>query len=671
MKKITLLLLVVGCLGIYNYSFGQYKHQPTIDCDKLIKNPEPHYAVVDNANIIDDTYQNALESQLRAYWVHDSIAICVVTIPTLGNYDGFDYSFSLANCWGIGGKDDRGLLIFIGLEENAIEIRTGDGIDFCITDVESNDLIYEMKPYFKKDDYTGGIKAAITKLMSTLGTMTWQDRKAAAEKRKQAEDRRKAEMFDTFLNITAIIALLVFLYLLVRFVMKAIDKATQRKLVRRLIKSVRTEITQGHEALDKACIGLNNGAKWVQNEANVFVDKCLQGLLEAASLLNQSESYLKKDYMQADALARESSMLVAKASKTFQKFNENLRAKVQKFKTEGPTKLKVAKKEISQNMGIIQDYIQKGYLFASFLKEQEDLSLILKNYEENISNLELSPKIYTDSEIIHDKSVAIVDQIMEILNQQSIIDKKLDPLVTEARALYQEWDEATKLISSYKAKYPKEVWQELNEKIKKVPEKFSQENLTTEYASIQQLNSMQKQKFQSAFVKYTALETFVNDVKQAYEDLKKIDSAQMKSQQGYPSAINKAEEKVKKALNATKDPDVSKETSNSAKATALQLRNIKIDAKKSIVDWVGIILLLITIVNDSNSIIETANSEISNASTARKNKAIADAQAKSNKSDDNNYSRTYVTSPTSNNNDSGFGGLSGGGFGGGGASGTW
>ncbi|MFZ2205392.1 MAG: TPM domain-containing protein [Minisyncoccia bacterium] len=673
MKKLKIFFLFVTCLCISNISFS--KNSTVIDCNKLPANPMPRMAVVDNANIIDDSYQAILENQLRDFWNKDSIAVCVVTIPTLNGYDQFDYSMSIATCWKIGGKDNRGLLLFISLDERKISIRTGYGLEAYITDAKSNQIKDAMVPYFKSKDYGGGVKYAVDEILSTLGDIPLQERVQAAHERKLAEDKQKAESFDILIDVFFLFLFIVLFIGIIYLLNKQAKIKKIRNQVRVLIDKVNLEIKQGHDAIAVASIGIDKAANWVKKEALVFKSQCEGSLNKAVELLRRSESCLKEDPMEADALARESSMLVEKAFKTFVKFNENLRAKVKKFSTECPVLLKGAQGVVEENKKIILDYIAKGFIFSAYLKEQEDLGLLLQKYQENISDVELFPKICTDSEIIKGKSNEVINQITQTLSQKLLIDGKLDTLVKEAAGLYEKLDEQKNILSSLKTKYPNKVWQDIDLKIKKVPEKLSPEIVNLLQLDIKRLNNMENQKFQSAAVKFTALGDFVNDVKNAYSDLLNITAFQEKNQQACPKSILKAEESVCKALDITKDSDVSTRTRNSAKEIAQQLRDIKIETKKSIVDWSGIIFVINTIISNSDSLTLKAHGEISDADSERRRKAREEAAAiaETKRRNDESYTASMYSSSSSSSSssDSGFGGFDGGSFGGGGADGGW
>jgi len=57
-------------------------------------------------------------------------AVVVATVPSTKGEDPDEYANRLYEAWGIGRKgDDRGVLVFLALEERRIRIETGYGLE--------------------------------------------------------------------------------------------------------------------------------------------------------------------------------------------------------------------------------------------------------------------------------------------------------------------------------------------------------------------------------------------------------------------------------------------------------------------------------------------------------------------------------------------------------------
>ncbi len=128
---------------------------------------QPFRLVNDFANIFTPSENQVLENKLMSYNDTTSTQIYVVTVNDLGGYPASDYAFELGEKWGIGqsGKDN-GLLILvkpkIGNSRGQAFIATGYGLEAFISDAFAGRIVRDyMIPYFKSDDYFGGVNAAV------------------------------------------------------------------------------------------------------------------------------------------------------------------------------------------------------------------------------------------------------------------------------------------------------------------------------------------------------------------------------------------------------------------------------------------------------------------------------------------------------------------------------
>ena len=134
----------------------------------------PYRLVNDFAGIFSAAENEALEQKLRAYNDSTSTQIYVVTISDLGGYPASDYSFRLGEKWGIGQKNkDNGALILIkpkaGNSRGAAFIAPGYGLEARLNDAYVGRIVRnDINPYFAKDDYCGGVNAAIDVIITRL-----------------------------------------------------------------------------------------------------------------------------------------------------------------------------------------------------------------------------------------------------------------------------------------------------------------------------------------------------------------------------------------------------------------------------------------------------------------------------------------------------------------------
>lgn len=135
---------------------------------------QPFRLVNDFASLFSSAEREALEQKLLAYNDTTSTQIYVVTVNDLGGYPPSDYSFRLGEAWGIGQKDkDNGAVILVkprrGNSRGETFIAPGYGLEARINDAYAGRIVRNvMIPYFREDDYYGGVNAAIDVMTERL-----------------------------------------------------------------------------------------------------------------------------------------------------------------------------------------------------------------------------------------------------------------------------------------------------------------------------------------------------------------------------------------------------------------------------------------------------------------------------------------------------------------------
>lgn len=132
---------------------------------------DPPRLAVDFTGTLSDAELDALEQKLVAYDDSTSTQIAVVIENSLEGDDIFDYSFRLAEAWGIGrqGKNN-GVLVYIALEDRELRIQTGYGAEGFLPDAMAKRIIEQIiVPNFKQGAYFEGLNQA-TDVIMKLGS---------------------------------------------------------------------------------------------------------------------------------------------------------------------------------------------------------------------------------------------------------------------------------------------------------------------------------------------------------------------------------------------------------------------------------------------------------------------------------------------------------------------
>ena len=125
--------------------------------------PDPPRLVNNFAGILGDCQW--LEDSLEKIAMETSNQICVVTMNDFGGYDKAMMAYSIGEQWGVGKKgNNNGVVILIKPKTAEAKgeafIAPGYGLEGAITDATSTRIVnQEMIPYFKDNDYLGGVWA--------------------------------------------------------------------------------------------------------------------------------------------------------------------------------------------------------------------------------------------------------------------------------------------------------------------------------------------------------------------------------------------------------------------------------------------------------------------------------------------------------------------------------
>lgn len=148
--------------------------------DELPARPEPPRLVNDFAGILAPPEKQALENKLDQFNQKTSTQIAIVTISDLAGYDPSDFSFRLAEKWGIGQKGkNNGILIMVKPKTQAskgeVFVAVGYGLEGVVPDAVARQAIVgnELLPAFRQGDFYTGLDRATNVLMSlTAGEYT-------------------------------------------------------------------------------------------------------------------------------------------------------------------------------------------------------------------------------------------------------------------------------------------------------------------------------------------------------------------------------------------------------------------------------------------------------------------------------------------------------------------
>lgn len=137
--------------------------------------PENGWYVLDTAGKISQPDINILNQKIENFNKTTRNEIGVLIVPTLNGTSIEDAAKDTFHSWGIGKAGlDNGILIMIATNDRKMRIETGKGAEGDITDVRAMEILSDMKPYLRKNDYAGGITTAIADITKSMEDRTGQ-----------------------------------------------------------------------------------------------------------------------------------------------------------------------------------------------------------------------------------------------------------------------------------------------------------------------------------------------------------------------------------------------------------------------------------------------------------------------------------------------------------------
>lgn len=167
--KLRIVFLAIAFATLVWFPGSNVHAQPTTKSP--IPVPEPFTPIVDYANVIDPDTRTRLEAIYRNLKERADIEFAVVTVPTTGDREIFEYSLDVARGWGIGSKEGEknGFLLLVAVNDRKYFTQVsrhleGDLNDGLVGQIQRERLV----PQFRRGNYSQGINDTIQTYVATL-----------------------------------------------------------------------------------------------------------------------------------------------------------------------------------------------------------------------------------------------------------------------------------------------------------------------------------------------------------------------------------------------------------------------------------------------------------------------------------------------------------------------
>ena len=126
--------------------------------------------VTDLTGSLTSAERTSLESQLADFEARKGAQIAVLIVSTTQPEEIEQYSIRVVDAWKLGREEpDDGALLLVAMEDRALRIEVGRGLEGALTDLVANRIIDEtITPRFREGDFAGGIAAGVDRMIAVV-----------------------------------------------------------------------------------------------------------------------------------------------------------------------------------------------------------------------------------------------------------------------------------------------------------------------------------------------------------------------------------------------------------------------------------------------------------------------------------------------------------------------
>jgi uncharacterized protein len=126
--------------------------------------------VTDRTGTLTAGQQSDLEQKLAAFEQRKGSQIALLIVPTTQPEAIEQYSIRVVDAWKLGReKPDDGVLLLVALQDRAMRIEVGRGLEGALPDITAKRIIADtITPLFRQGDIYGGVSAGLQQIMKVV-----------------------------------------------------------------------------------------------------------------------------------------------------------------------------------------------------------------------------------------------------------------------------------------------------------------------------------------------------------------------------------------------------------------------------------------------------------------------------------------------------------------------
>ena len=130
--------------------------------------------VVDNGHFFSENEIIKLGKRMQEIENETSAQILIYTTLDLNGKTPVEYGKELGMNYRVGIKGiNNGILILLSKNDRKVQILNGYGIEWIISDLETQNIVDQMIPFFKQQDFFGGVNNSLTLIENKVSKIDW------------------------------------------------------------------------------------------------------------------------------------------------------------------------------------------------------------------------------------------------------------------------------------------------------------------------------------------------------------------------------------------------------------------------------------------------------------------------------------------------------------------
>lgn len=130
--------------------------------------------IVDNGHFFSENEITELGNKMKKIEADNSVQILIYSTMDLNGMSPVEYGKGIGNKYKVGERGiNNGILILLSKNDRKLQILNGYGIEWIISDNETQEIVNQMTPFFKQRDFFGGLNNGLTLIEKKTSKIDW------------------------------------------------------------------------------------------------------------------------------------------------------------------------------------------------------------------------------------------------------------------------------------------------------------------------------------------------------------------------------------------------------------------------------------------------------------------------------------------------------------------